>query len=113
MRELSVSGSQDRKKYVFYDTAKRQVDLRVRLQYDGMNQSKFFRAMITGYLEKDARILAYLDKYKSENEIQGINKRLGSKRLAAQGAATVKDFSLNKNDIEDIFDILEKEHPDL
>ena len=42
---------------MFYDTEKRQTDLRVRLKYDGMNQSHFFRAMISGYLEKDENIL--------------------------------------------------------
>ena len=34
------------KRIVFTDTTKRQADFRIRLGYDGMTQSEFFRAMI-------------------------------------------------------------------
>ena len=54
----------ERKKFMFYDTNKRQVDLKIRLQHDGLNQSQFFRAMITGYLEKDEYLLSFLESYK-------------------------------------------------
>ena len=60
----------DRKKIMFYDSPKRQADFRIRLQYDGMNQSDFFRAMLTGYLEQDTNILAYLDSYKEKKQLQ-------------------------------------------
>jgi hypothetical protein len=65
----------DRKKFMFYDSSKRQADFRIRLQYDGMNQSDFFRAMLTGYLEQDPNILIFLDSYKQKKQIQGISKR--------------------------------------
>ena len=102
-----------RKKFMFYDTAKRQADLRIRLQYDGMNQSQFFRAMVTGYLEKDVDLLSYLDNYKQKNTIQGSGKRLASGRLFKKGVEIEKQYALNDGEIQDIFDILEKEHPDL
>ena len=49
----------NRKKIMFYDTAKRQADFRVRLKYDNMTQSDFFRAMLSGYLEQDDCIVKY------------------------------------------------------
>ena len=51
--------SVDRKKFMFYDTAKRQADLKIRLKYDGLNQSQFFRMVITGYLERDEEFMKY------------------------------------------------------
>jgi hypothetical protein len=102
-----------RKKFMFYDTAKRQADFRIRLQYDGMNQSQFFRAMITGYLNKDMNLLSYLDDYKQKNKVQGTEKRLASGRLLKKGSETENQFALNEGEIQDIFDLLEKEHPDL
>ena len=103
----------ERKKFMFYDTNKRQADLRIRLKYDGMNQSQFFRAMITGYLEKDESILNYLDKYKEKYQVQGQKKRDGAKLMMKKGRVVEKEFGLNEDEIENIFDILEKEHPEI
>jgi hypothetical protein len=98
---------------MFYDTGKRQTDLRIRLRFDGLNQSKFFRAMITGYLEKDSDLMCYLDNYIRKNKLQGINKRDASRRLIEKGREAEKMFSLNEEEVENIFDIIEEEHPDL
>ena len=58
------------KRIVFTDTTKRQADFRIRLGYDGMTQSEFFRAMISGYLEQDRNLLDYIEKYKREKKRQ-------------------------------------------
>jgi len=109
----SVPDPKSRKKFMFYDTPKRQADLRIRLKFDGMNQSEFFRAMITGYLEKDANLLSYLDEYKQEHGVRGINKRKESRRLLKKGEVVRKQFALDEEEIEDIFDLIEMEHPDI
>lgn len=103
----------ERKKFMFYDTNKRQVDLRIRLKYDGMNQSQFFRAIITGYLNRDESILDYVDRYKEKYRLQGQKKRSGAKYLVKKGRTLEKEFGLNSEEIENIFDILEKEHPEI
>ena len=108
-----VPDPSERKKFMFYDTNKRQADLRIRLKYDGMNQSQFFRAIITGYLEKDESILNYLDKYKEKYQVQGQKKRDGAKLMMKKGRVVEKEFGLNEDEIENIFDILEKEHPEI
>ena len=102
-----------RKKFMFYDTPKRQADLRIRLKYDGLNQSEFFRAMITGYLEGDNDLMTFLDNYKQKYSIQGINKRTVSKRLHRAGERVKKQFALDEEEIEDIFDLIEMEHPEI
>jgi len=104
---------EERKKFMFYDTEKNQIDLRIRLQYDGMNQSNFFRAMITGYLEKNEHIMEYIADYKERYIVHNKKKRKETAKLLEKGRELEKDFALDEDDIENIFDILEKEHPDL
>ena len=73
-KDPNLPNPEDRKKMMFWESPKRQADLRIRLQYDGFTQSHFFRAMITGYLEKNENLLRYLDEYKGKHLSQGINK---------------------------------------
>ena len=48
------------KRVVFTDTDVRHAQLRIRLQHDGITQADFFRAIITGYLENDSKIVNFL-----------------------------------------------------
>lgn len=113
MKDPFAPAPDERKKFMFYDTERRQADLRIRLKYDGINQSTFFRAMITGYLEKDDMLLSFLEKHKIKYGLQGQDKIKSSKRVAEKGKQTAKQFALNDNDIEDIFDLIKKENPDI
>jgi hypothetical protein len=113
MKDPSIPDPRERKKFMFYDTGKRQTDLRIRLRYDGMNQSHFFRAMISGYLEKDELLLGYLDSYKKQHQLQSIPKRRKSMKLAEEGKKSEKEFGLSDIDVDNIFDIIAEEHPDL
>ena len=105
--------SEDKKKIVFYDTLDRQTRFRVRLQHDSLNQSQFFRMMITGYTENDPDLLAFLDKCKEKELIQGKAKRDSNKLSVKKGLQNKTKFALDDADIESIFDIIQKEHPDL
>jgi len=113
LKDPTIPDPKTRKKFMFYDTEKRQADLRIRLRHDGLNQSHFFRAMITGYLENDPDIVSYLSRYRGDHSIQGINKRQASERLIKKGAETKKIFALDENDIENVFDLIAEEHPEL
>lgn len=113
MNDPSIPDPRTRKKITFYDTEKRQTDLRIRLRYEGMNQSYFFRAMITGFLNKDQNILAYLDAYKGAYQTQGMDKRATVKRMYKKGEQTKRQFKLSENEVDDIFDLIAEEHPDL
>ncbi len=113
MKKPPVPNPRERKKFMFYDSHKRQADLRIRLKFDGMNQSQFFRAMITGYLEKDDLILKYIDDFKKQYELQGKSKRAKSKKLIEDGKRVDKQYKLGNEELEDIFDVLAEEHPDL
>jgi len=101
------------KRISFIDTDKRNADLLVRLKNDGLTKSKFFRAVLTGYLERDHLIVEFVDKYKLESQSQSAVKAKKVKDLEQVGAENKRKFGLADQEIENIFDILEKEHPEL
>jgi hypothetical protein len=108
-----IPDPRQRKKITFYENEKTQADLRIRLKYDNMNQSEFFRALISGYLSQDDRIISFLEEYKEKYEIQGKPKRRKSRILRQKGKETKTKFALDEDMIESIFDLIEKEHPEL
>lgn len=105
---------QAKKKVVFYDTDKRHADLKIRLHYDGLTQSYFFRSIITGYLEKDAAVMDYITRLKQADGIHSIKKRKDSESLIEKGEVVKNKFAIfEDSEVENIFDLIEKEHPDL
>ncbi len=62
------------KRISFMDTDKRAAELIVRLKHDGLTKTKFFRALLTGYLERDNDIISFLDNYKESSKSQSKNK---------------------------------------
>jgi hypothetical protein len=111
-----MAAKPDTKKIVFYDTLHRQAEFKIRLAHDEMGQSEFYRAILTGYIKKDPDILAFVDKVKASKKfgkpvkISDITK---SKKLIKKGDETMNKLGLAEEEIENIFDILEKANPDL
>ena len=73
------------KKVVFTETDHRHAQLIIRLKHDDIKQSDFLRAMITGYLKQDERILSFVDDLKT----QSVKKRTKSKKLIQKGKETM------------------------
>ena len=92
---------------MFYDTIERQVQFKVRLLHDGLNQSQFFRLVMTGYLNGDENIIEFVQDCKEKLKIHNVKKRKESKKDLARMQETIKDFSLDDNDIQSIFDMME------
>ena len=101
------------KKIVFNDTDKRHADLKIRLQHDDLTQSEFFRAMITGYISKDARIVSFVHDWRSMNKGYSKVKTAKSKRLLEKGEDIKSKLCLDHDEIDNILCILEQEQPDL
>jgi len=113
MKDPTVPDPRERKKFMFYDTEKRQADLRIKLQHDGMTQSTFFRVMMSGYLENDEDILNYLNKFQEKYKMRGKHKIKKVRKLIDKGKELKKQFSIDEKEIEDIFDLVEEEGPAL
>ena len=105
MKDPTIPSATTRKKFMFYDSEQRQAQLKIRCEHDGINQSQFFRMMITGYLKGDESILNYIDSFKEQNKIQGRAKRTYINKMHREARDLKKKFSTEE--IESIFDILE------
>ena len=97
----------ERKKFMFYDTVERQMQFRIRLLHDGLNQSQFFRLIMTGYLDGDENIIEFVENCKEKLKIHNVKKRKDSRKESKKMQETVKDFSLDDSDIQSIFDMME------
>ena len=103
------------KKVVFYDSDKRFAELKIRLQHDGVSQAQFFRGIVTGYLMQDGDVLSYVDKLKASKNIGNRSKKSikEERELINTGKEQLDKLALGDDEIENIFDILEKQNPDL
>jgi hypothetical protein len=97
------------KRIVFTDTDHRHAQLTIRLRYDKISQAAFFRHLISGYLDKDERILSFVDDISANSKI----RQTKSKRLRTAGKQALRSLGLSERERDDIFDLLEQEHPDL
>jgi len=104
-----INYGKNNKRIIFTDTDHRHAQLTLKLKDDGMTQAKFFRSLITGYLSDDQRIRDYivdtgnLSKQKKERNM----------KLRKEGQKTVHELGLSNDQLENIFDMISEEFPDL
>ena len=96
------------KKVVFYESSEQHAKLLVQLHYDGLRQGEFFRAMVNGYISGDKSLFDFIQKFKLDagKAKTRINKIKKEKRKEGESKEL---FSLNPEEVESIFDILEQE----
>jgi len=61
-------------KFVFYCYEKESADLKIRLRYDGLRQTEFFRALLNRYVNKDPAMLQVVEDIKRDKQIMGKKK---------------------------------------
>ena len=101
------------KQVCFEDFDKKHADLKIRLHYDGLYQNEFFRLMMRKYIDKDKNMMRIIDEYKEQKGNQSKMNRKKSTQLIEKGREQEKQLALNSNEVENIFDLLEKEYPEL
>jgi len=97
------------KRIVFTENDHRHAQLVLRLKHDGLKQSDFFRSLITGYISGDERIISYINEFSNLSS----QRKEKSNKLRQAGTTKMKDFGFTDGEIEDIFDLIEGEHPEL
>ncbi len=89
-------------------------NLKIRLYYDQIKtQSEFFRYCVESYLSQDPLFMAFLDDYKINKKVQSKKRTNKSRKLRERGEQMLKELALTEEEIENIFDILEEELPEL
>lgn len=97
------------KRIVFTENDHRHAQLVLKLKHDGLKQSQFFRSLITAYLAGDDRIQSYVDEISSLSK----ERKTKSKKLRSDGQQKINDFGFTDGEIDNIFDMIEEEHPEL
>jgi hydroxylamine reductase (hybrid-cluster protein) len=101
------------KKIIFTVPERQKEDFKVRLQYDGLTQANFFRAVMSGYLNKDGDMMNFLNTFKENSGVHNKQQRKKVLKGVQEASQTKNLFALDDDEVEDIFDILESEHPEL
>ena len=101
------------KRVVFRENDQVHAKLRIRLHYDGIKQSDFFRGCIEAFLNDDAEFEEFIETLKLKKSSQSKAKLAKSKKLKNEGKELSNKLALNSNEIENIFDMIEEEHEGL
>ena len=101
-------------KLTFFLDSKLHENLKIRLYYDQIKtQSEFFRYCVESYLNQSPLFMAFLDDYKINKKVQSKARTLKSKKLRESGNRLLEELALTQEDVENIFDLLEEELPEL
>ena len=101
------------KKIIFTIPENDKAKFKVQLQYDSLTQAAFFRGVLNAYLNKDGSFMHFISELKSTLGCQSKPQLKNVKKNLQESQTTSKQFALEDDEVENIFDILEKEHPDL
>ena len=97
------------KQICFDSTDQLHANLKIRLYYDGIKIKEFFNEVLKAYLNKNEHFMNFIEELKEQKETSK-TKRKKISRANLKARKIEKSFGLNDTEIEDIFDIIEKEH---
>jgi len=101
------------KKIIFTIPENDKAKFKIQLQYDSLTQAQFLRGMIEGYINRDIDFMNFVAKLKGESKTQSKSQLKKVKKNLDEMAHTKSKFALGDEEVENIFDMLEEEHPDL
>jgi len=99
----------NQKRIVFTDTDHRHAQLIVKLKTDGMTQANFFRSLISGYIDGDERI----ENFILEHGKHSIKKKQQVERIRKTGRSKVSELGLDDEQVDNLFDLIAQEFPEL
>ena len=101
------------KKIIFTIPEQTKAKFKIQLQYDSLTQAQFLRSMIQGYINKDSDFMNFISTVKDKLGVQSkVNIKKSLKNIS-DAKETERKFALGDEEVDNIFDMLEKEHPDL
>jgi hypothetical protein len=83
-------------------------NLKLRLHYDDLKIKEFFNEIIKAYVDKNEYFMNFIDELKEQKQVSKI-KRNKTNKAFIKAKKVEKEFGLDKSEIENIFDIIEKE----
>tara|TARA_Y100000361_G_C10850606_1_gene184225 strand:- start:26 stop:367 length:342 start_codon:yes stop_codon:yes gene_type:complete len=101
------------KRIVFNVTDHEHAQLIIRLRHNSLTQSEFFKAIIEAVNANDEHMVSFISDYASKKQKLSKNRIKKSNKLMKIGKQKIADFSLSEEEVEDVFDLIAKEHPEL
>jgi hypothetical protein len=105
--------AKDTKKFTFYAKDELHAKFKVRMQYHSLTQSELLRACVEAVVNKDPIMEMFIDHYKEENNKQSKKQRNNIIKDQEKSKELLEDLGLGEGDIDNIFDIIAKEHPEI
>lgn len=107
----------EKKRIIIYDTVDRNADFKIALKKVGLTQAKVFRQVMTSFIENDElcqTIVRLLDDKSRKRNLKRskLSQARDNKDLKKQEEIE-KQFNLDNEELNDIFDLIAREHPDL
>ena len=103
----------DVKRIVFKVTDHEHAKLIVRLRHNALTQSEFFKAVIDAVNHDDELILSFIEQHISEKKKMNKERIVKTNKMIDKGKQIIKDFSLSDDEVEDVFDLIAEEFPEL
>ncbi len=94
-------------KFVFSAYEKLSADLKIRLRYDNLSQTKFFAGIVKLYLENDEDMIRVIYKVKQNAAVMGSKKLNRTKKEIEKGKEIMEQLGITESDKESIFDMIE------
>ena len=93
--------------FSFYCYEHESVNLKIRLRYDGLKQSEFFRSLLLKYISKDPAMMSLVHDIKLEQKIMGKKKLKKTKDDYEKSKEILENLVITETDRENIYDIIE------
>lgn len=84
-------------------------NLRIKLKFDDITKFWFFNEYIKAYLLEDPTLMPFVEKIKESSMLSRKFRLKKAKEIRKKEQDIINKFGLNQNEIEDIFDIIERE----
>ena len=113
MPEVFSDYGHNTKRIVFKVSDHDHAKLILRLRHNSLTQSEFFKAIIEAVNSDNDTILSFIGDYVSSKQILNKQRIKKSKKLITEGQQLAKDFSLSADEVDDVFDLIAEEFPEL
>ena len=99
-------------KFVFHAYEKVSADLKLRLRYDNLSQTRFFAGIVKLYLENDPDMMKVMYKVKENAQSMGKQKLRRTMKDLEKGKDIMEQLGITESDKESLFDMIEMELKD-
>jgi hypothetical protein len=88
-------------------------NLRIKLKFDDITKFWFFNEYVKAYLSDDPTLMPFIAKVKESSMLSRKFRLKKYKEIKKKEQDIIDRFGLNQNEIEDIFDLIEREKEDI